>query len=68
MKLLIDIGNTTTSIGLWNNNKLSKVSNIQNNKFLNEVKKYIKTNITNVIFTSVISAKDNKLIKNRFVE
>ena len=65
MKLLIDIGNTTTSIGLWNNNKLSKVSNIQNNKFLNEVKKYIKTNITNVIFTSVISAKDNKLINTR---
>ena len=62
MKLLIDIGNTTTSIGLWDSNKLSKVSNFNNKDFLNKVKKYIKTSITNIIFTSVISAKDNKLI------
>jgi len=64
MKLLIDIGNTTTSIGLWNKNKLSKLSNFQNKKFLNEVKKYIKYDISNIVFTSVISAKDNKLINS----
>ena len=64
MKLLIDIGNTTTSIGLWNSNKLSKVRNFQNKKFLNEVQKYVKAKISNILYTSVISSKDNKLINS----
>ena len=42
MKLLIDIGNTTTSVSLWGNSKLSMTSNSGNNKLLVTLKKYLK--------------------------
>ena len=65
MKLLIDIGNTTTSMGLWKNSKLSMVANSDNNKLFIDIKKYSKKEIDRIILISVISAKDNKLIKDK---
>ena len=65
MKLLIDIGNTTTSMGLWKNSKLSMVANSDNNKLFINIKKYSKKEIDRIMLISVISAKDNKLIKDK---
>jgi len=65
VKLLIDIGNTTTSMGLWKNSKLSMVANSDNNKLFIDIKKYSKKEIDRIILISVISAKDNKLIKDK---
>lgn len=62
MKLLIDIGNTTTSIGLWKNNKLTMVNNSNNNKLTAVLKIYLKKGIDQIFFTSVISVKENKVI------
>ena len=62
MKILIDIGNTNTSVGLWKNSKLSMAKNIDNNKLLSTVKKFLKKGIVEILFTSVISYKENKLI------
>ena len=62
MKLLIDIGNTTTSVSLWKNSKLSMTSNSDNNKLLITLKKYLKKEIDEILLTSVISVKENKLI------
>jgi len=62
LKLLIDIGNTTTSVGLWKNNKLSMITSGKNNKLLSILKKYSKKEIDNIFFTSVISDKENKRI------
>ena len=45
MKFLIDIGNTTTSVGLWQNSKLSMVNNSDNNKLFLTLKKYLKKDI-----------------------
>jgi type III pantothenate kinase len=64
MKLLIDIGNTTSSFGLWDSSKLSMANNIDNKKFLITAKKYIKNNINEILFTSVISRSENKKINN----
>ena len=65
MKILIDIGNTTTSLGLWKNNKLSMTNNIENNKLFIALKKYLKRDIDEILFTSVIGTKENKLIIDR---
>ena len=65
MKILIDIGNTTTSLGLWKNNKLSMTNNIENNKLFITLKKYLKRDIDEILFTSVIGTKENKLIIDR---
>ena len=65
MKILIDIGNTTTSLGLWKNSKLSMTNNIENNKLLITLKKYLKRDIDEILFTSVIGTKENKLIIDR---
>ena len=65
MKLLIDIGNTTTSISLWKNSKLSMTSNSDNNKLLVTLKKYLKKEIDEILLTSVISVKENKLIVDK---
>ena len=60
MKLLIDIGNTTSSFGLWDSSKLSMITNIDNKKFLTTAKKYIKNDINEILFTSVIGRSENK--------
>ena len=65
MRLLLDIGNTTTSMGLWNNNKLSMINNAKNNKLFFILKKYLKKEIDGILLTSVISAKKNNLIKEK---
>lgn len=65
MKLLIDIGNTTTSVGLWQNSKLSMVNNSDNHKLFLTLKKYLKKDMDEILLTSVISAKENKLIIDR---
>ena len=65
MKILIDIGNTTTSLGLWKNSKLSMTNNIENNKLFITLKKYLKRDIDEILFTSVIGTKENKLIIDR---
>ena len=65
MKILIDIGNTTSSLGLWKNNKLSMTNNIKNNKLFITLKKYLKRDIDEILFTSVIGTKENKLIIDR---
>ena len=57
MKFLIDIGNTTTSLGLWKNSKLSMTSNSDNNKLLVTLKKYLKKEIDEILLTSVIKKK-----------
>ena len=65
MKLLIDIGNTTTSTGLWKNSQLHMTDCSSNNKLFFTIKKYLKKEIDEIFFTSVIGAKENKLIINR---
>ena len=65
MKLLIDIGNTTTSIGLWKNSRLSMIDNSANTKLFITLKKYLKKEIDEILLTSVISTKENKLIINK---
>ena len=65
MKLLIDIGNTTSSFGLWGGSKLSMTTNIKNKKFLFIAKKYIKNDINEILFTSVISKLENEKIKDQ---
>ncbi len=65
MKLVIDIGNTTTSLGLWNNHKLSLVTNVENKKIFQNIKKYIKKDIKIIFLASVIGARENKLIKDK---
>ena len=65
MKLVIDIGNTTTSLGLWNNHKLSIVTNVENKKIFQNIKKYIKKDIKIIFLASVIGARENKLIKDK---
>ena len=65
MKLLIDIGNTTSSFGLWDGSKLSMTTNIENKKFLFTAKKYIKNDINEILFTSVISKLENEKIKDQ---
>ncbi|MFL2568670.1 MAG: type III pantothenate kinase [Gammaproteobacteria bacterium] len=65
MKLLIDIGNTTSSFGLWGGSKLSMTTNIENKKFLFTAKKYIKNDINKILFISVISKLENEKIKNQ---
>ncbi len=62
MKILIDIGNTTTSIGLWKNNKLFMAKNSSNDKLFFVVKKYFKKEVDEILLTSVISARENKSI------
>ena len=68
MKLLIDIGNTTTSVGLWSKNQLYMTNYSKNNKLLSSIKKYFKKEIDEVFFTSVIGAKENELIISRLKE
>mgnify|MGYP001294109019 CR=1 FL=1 len=65
MKLLIDIGNTNTSIGVWENSKLSLLSNVINKDLFNILKKYYKKGIDEVLITSVINNKENKIIKDK---
>ena len=65
MKLLIDIGNTTSSFGLWGSSKLSMTTNIENKKFLFTAKKYIKNDINEILFTSVISRLENEKVKDQ---
>ena len=62
MKLLIDIGNTTSSFGLWDSSKLSMTTNIQNKKILITAKKYTNKDINEILFTSVISRVENKKV------
>tara|TARA_B100001778_G_scaffold330902_2_gene334232 strand:- start:824 stop:1564 length:741 start_codon:yes stop_codon:yes gene_type:complete len=64
MKLLIDIGNTTTSFGLWVDNKLSMLTSVENKKICVNAKKYIKKDIDIIFLTSVISSTQNKIIKD----
>ena len=68
MKLLIDIGNTTTSVGLWSKNQLYMTNYSKNNKLLSSIKKYFKKEIDEIFFTSVIGAKENELIISRLKE
>ena len=65
MKLLIDIGNTTSSFGLWGSSKLSMTTNIENKKLLFNAKKYIKNDINEILFTSVISKLENEKIRDQ---
>ena len=65
MKLLIDIGNTTSSFGLWDSSKLSMITNIDNKKFLTTAKKYIKNDINEILFTSVIGRSENKKVNDQ---
>ena len=65
MKLLIDIGNTTSSFGLWDSSKLSMTTNIQNKKILITAKKYTNKDINEILFTSVISRVENKKVNDQ---
>ena len=65
MKLLIDIGNTTTSVGIWENQNLSCVTTTTNDNLFVALKKYYKKDINEILITSVINAKDNKIIKDK---
>ena len=65
MKLLIDIGNTNSSMSLWDNSKLSMVNNSSNKKLFVALRKYSKKNLEKIIFISVVSIKENKVIKNQ---
>jgi type III pantothenate kinase len=65
MKLLVDIGNTNTSIGVWKNSKLSLLSNVINQDLFNVLKKYYMKDINEVLIISVINNKENKVIKDK---
>ena len=65
MKLLIDIGNTNTSIGIWHDSKLSLVTKIDNGNLFNILKNYYRKSISEVFITSVISNNETKSIKDR---
>ena len=60
MKLLIDIGNTNTAIGVWHNLKLSSVNEMTNDALFNIFKKKYKKDIDEILITSVINNKKNK--------
>jgi type III pantothenate kinase len=65
MKLLIDIGNTNTSIGFWNNSKLSLVTSMINKDLFDILKKYSKKDLNEILIISVINNKENKIIKDK---
>ena len=65
MKLLIDIGNTNTAVGVWHNLKLSSINEITNDALFNIFKKKYKKEINEILITSVINNKKNKLIKDK---
>ena len=65
MKLLIDIGNTNTSIGIWHDSKLSLVTKIDNSNLFNIWKNYYRKSISEVFIISVISNNETKSIKDR---
>ena len=64
MKLLIDIGNSKTKIGIWNHKRLSNLSEYETKDFFKNISKYKKNVIDEIYVTSVISQKDNTKIKS----
>lgn len=63
MKLLIDVGNSQTKIGIWNYGRLSNVSLSETKNFLKNISRYKKKSINEVYITSVISSKENKKLQ-----
>ena len=64
MKLLIDVGNSKTKIGIWNHKRLSNLSVYETKDFFKNISKYKKNVIDEIYVTSVISQKDNTKIKS----
>ncbi len=62
MKLLIDIGNSNTKLGIWNHRGLSSVNLFKTKDCLKNILKYKKKSIDEIYVTSVISLKENKKI------
>ena len=63
MKLLIDIGNTNTAIGLWHNSSLSSVKTMASDDLFNILKEKYNRDISEILITSVVNNQKNKLIK-----
>jgi len=64
MKLLIDVGNSKTKIGIWNHKRLSNLNEYETKDFFKNISKYKKNVIDEIYVTSVISQKDNTKIKS----
>jgi len=62
MKLLIDIGNSNTKLGIWKYEKLSSVHVIETQNILKIFTRYKNKPINEVFLTSVISTKYNNKI------
>ena len=76
MRLLIDIGNTYTTLGVWTNSKLSSVITVETKNFSKALLK-IKNKPINVIFLTSVVAKNilskvkkslTKLISAKIIE
>ncbi|MEC9205848.1 MAG: type III pantothenate kinase [Pseudomonadota bacterium] len=64
MKLLIDIGNSQTKLGVWNYGRLSNMSQSETKNFFKIISKYKTKSINEVYISSVISSVKNKKILN----
>ena len=62
MKLLIDVGNAQTKIGIWNYGRLSNVCLSKTKDIFKNISKYKKKRINDIYLTSVISPKEDKKI------
>jgi len=62
LRLVLDIGNTKTAIGLWEGGALSSVINIDTNNFLTRLSRYKHKSIEQIYFVSVISSSQTKHI------
>jgi type III pantothenate kinase len=62
MKLLIDIGNSNTKLGIWKYGKLFGTHITETQNILKIFVKYTNKPISEIFLTSVVSAKDNKKI------
>lgn len=62
MKLLIDVGNSKTKMGIWNYGRLLNVSLSETKNILKNISNYKTKRINGIYITSVISSKENKKI------
>ena len=67
VKLLIDVGNSQTKIGIWQNSKLSRVRICNLKKFKKIISTYANLSYSQILFTSVVSRKNEKFVKETLI-
>jgi pantothenate kinase type III len=68
MRLLIDIGNTHTTLGVWTNSKLSSVITVETKNFSKALLKIKNKPINEIFLTSVVKKSLTKLISAKIIE